>query len=46
MTVATQTYKLIASRDTDDQRTLESDWTRGTTGHTLPKLVVSDATFP
>ena len=32
------------SIDIDDQRTLQSDWTRGTTVHTHPKSVVSDAT--
>ena len=34
------------SIDIDDQRTLQSDWTRGTTVHTHPKAVVSGATFP
>ena len=32
----------ILSRDTDHQRILQSDWMRDTTGHTRPKLIVSD----
>ena len=35
----------ISSRYINDQRILLSDWTSGTTGHTQPKVVVSDATF-
>ena len=35
----------IPSRDVDDQKSLRSDWVRGTTGHTQPKEVVSDAIF-
>ena len=34
---------LILSRYSDDKWILQSDWTRGTTGHT--QLVVLDATF-
>ena len=30
MTMVWQTYQLIPSRDIDDQRILESDWTRAT----------------
>ena len=37
-----QTNQLILSRDTDHQRILQSDWMRDTTGHTRPKLIVSD----
>ena len=36
---------LISFIDTDDQRILQPDWARGTTGHTQPKVVVSDVTF-
>lgn len=35
-------YQLIPSRDIDDQGILESDWVKGTTDHTKPKVVVSD----
>ena len=35
----------IFSKDIDDQRILQSDWKRNTTGHTQPKVVVSDAAF-
>ena len=38
-------YQLLLSTDIDDQRTLQSDWTRGTTNHTKTKVVVSDASF-
>ena len=38
-------YWLIPSRDIDDQRTLDTDRTRDSTGKTKPKKVVSDATF-
>ena len=38
-------YQLTLSRDNDNQRILQSDWMRGTTGHTQTNLVVSDATF-
>ena len=37
--------QLIPSRDIDDQRILQSYWTKGTTGHTRPKDLVQDATF-
>ena len=39
-------YRLIPSRDIDDQRILQSDWTGDTTENTQPKVVVSSATFP
>ena len=39
-------YKLIPSKDIDEQRILQSDWIRGTPGHTQSKVVVSYATFP
>ena len=35
----------ISSNDIDDQRILQYGWTRGTTGITLPKEALSDATF-
>ena len=38
-------YQWILSRVIDNQRILQSDWTRGTPGHTQPKVVVLDATF-
>ena len=38
-------YSLIPSRDIDDQRILQSDWTRDTTGNTQLKLAVSDPFF-
>ena len=38
-------YQLIPSKDTDDQRTLESDWPRNTTSNTQLKEVVSDTDF-
>ena len=41
-----QRNQLISSRDTDDQRILESDWTRGTPGHTQPRVKVLCTTFP
>ena len=44
--MARQRYQLITSRDFDDQRIPESDWTRGTPDHTQPRVVVLDATFP
>ena len=34
---------MIFSKDIDDQRILQSDWTRGTIGHTQPKEVVLHA---
>ena len=41
-----QRNQLISSRNTDDQRILESDWTRGTPGHTQPRVEVLCTTFP
>ena len=35
-----------SSPDNGDQRILQSDWMRGTKGHTQPNLAVSDPTFP
>ena len=40
-----QKYKLIASRDTDDRRILESDWTRGRLSQSRLGVVVLDAIF-
>ena len=37
---------LILSRDIDDQRILQSHWTRDTIGPTKPKEVISGAAFP
>ena len=39
-------HQLIPSRDIDDQRNLQFDWSRGTTGNTQPKVLVLDCTFP
>ena len=39
-------YQLIPYRHTDDQRILQSGWTGGKPGYTLPRVVVSGATFP
>ena len=38
-------YCWTFSKDNDDQRIMQSDWTRGTTGHSQLKAVVSDTTF-
>ena len=38
-------YQLTLSKNIDDQKVLESDWTRNTTSHTKPKVVVSDFPF-
>ena len=38
--------QFVPFRDIVDQRILQSDWTRSTTGHIKPKVVVSDAVFP
>ena len=38
-------YHLALSPNIDDQRILQTDWTRGTTGHTQPKVLVSGPTF-
>ena len=43
--MVTQTYQLIASRDIDDQRILESDCPKSTPGHTQTRVVVLNATF-
>ena len=39
-------YQLILSGEIHDQKVLQSDWMGGTTDHTQPKVLVSDATFP
>ena len=39
-------YPFTFYRDINDQRILQSDWTRDTASHTQPKVVFSDATFP
>ena len=39
-------YQLIPSRDIDDQRLMQSNWTKSTTGHTQPKVLLLDANFP
>ena len=36
-------YRLIPSTAIDDQRILQSDWTKVTNGHTQSKVLVSDA---
>ena len=36
---------IILSRETDNQRILQSVWTRRKPSHTQPRLVVSDANF-
>ena len=36
---------MILSKDIDDHRILQPDWTRGTTDYTQPKVVVPDANF-
>ena len=46
MRMVGQKCQLIPSKDIADQKTLESDSTRNTTGHTQTKLVVLHATFP
>ena len=46
MAMVRQSYHLIPSTDTDDQRILEPHWTKRTTGHTQPKMVASHSTFP
>ena len=45
LTAVRKRYLLVPSKDIDDQRTLESNWTRGKSGHTQSKLIVSDTTF-
>ena len=39
-------HQLTPSRDIDDKRILESDWTRSAHDHTQLGVVVLDATFP
>ena len=39
-------YKLIPLRYIDNQRILQSVWTRDTAGRTHPTVVVSNPTFP
>ena len=39
-------HKLIFSQDIVDQRILQSDWTRGTTGYTQPNSSVSHHALP
>ena len=39
-------HKFTLSRDIENQRIQQSDWTRGTTDHTYKTVVVSDVTFP
>ena len=39
-------YQLILFRNISDQRSLQSDWAGGTTGHSQPKVVVSNCPFP
>ena len=38
-------YHLIPAKDINDQRMLQSDWTKSTAGQTQPKMVVSDVMF-
>ena len=38
--------QLIPSRDINDQRISQSDWTKGTIGHIQTKVVVLDAASP
>ena len=38
--------QFILSREIDDHRILQSEWTRGMPGHTQLKVVVSNTTFP
>ena len=45
-TIFKQRYQLLPSTATDDQRILEFDWHQGRSGHTQPKNVVLNATFP
>ena len=46
LTMVRQSYQLILSRDIDYQRILESDWAKGTPGHTQKRVVILDTTFP
>ena len=45
MTLVRQRYQLIYCRNVEDQRTLESDKTRGPPDVMQPKVLVSYATF-
>ena len=48
MIVSTQKnlrYWLIPPKYIDDQTILQSDWLRGTTGHTQPEVVILNDTF-
>ena len=38
-------YWLLPCRVIGDQKIMQSNWRRGTTGHTQTKVVVSDANF-
>ena len=47
MAMARKRYKLIPSRDINDQKILQSNLTKYTlTGQRQPKAIVSGATFP
>ena len=46
LTIVRQRYQLFPSRDTDDQRILESDSSKTTPGHIQAEVVVLNATFP
>ena len=47
MVMARKRYKLIPSRDINDQKSLQSNLTRFTlTGQRQPEAIVSGATFP
>ena len=41
-----QRYRLIPSRDIDNQRILESEWHNATSDHTQPRAVPINVTFP
>ena len=43
MTMVWKRYQLVPTRDIDDKRTLYYVWTRGTSAHTQPIVVLSDA---
>ena len=45
MKLVKQRCEFIISRDIDDQRILESNWTRGLLGQTQPRMSF-DATIP
>ena len=44
--MAKHKYQLISSGDINDKKILGSDWSKSTTGHTQPRMVVVNATFP